>query len=75
MKHLKQFEEYDNKKPFENDLINAVSNNNFEDVKKLVDNGDDINYQKQGDDMTSLIFAAYRQNYKIMDYLINAGAD
>ena len=56
------------------EFISAVRANNFELVKKLIDEGVDVNYQdKYGN--TALIYASRQGNKEICNLLINYGAD
>lgn len=83
MKHVKKYEDpfdflpndYDPKNPFETELMNGATLGDLNRVKKALKNGEDIDYQKKGDNITALIMAAYKCNYDIVDYLIKKGAN
>jgi len=55
-------------------LIEAVMNNDIEEIKKLQSEGVDINTPAIGDG-TALIIAVKRNNQSMVDVLINLGAD
>lgn len=83
MKHVKKYEypfdflpnDYDPKNPFETELMNGATLGDLNRVKKALKNGENIDYQKKGDNITALIMATYKCHYDIVDYLIKKGAN
>ncbi|MDD5456833.1 MAG: ankyrin repeat domain-containing protein, partial [Candidatus Margulisbacteria bacterium] len=63
------------KKSFTDEFIKAVINNNLDLVKKLINEGEDINIQTKTNKRTLLQLAVYRGHLEIAKLLIQAGAD
>jgi len=57
------------------DLLDATRKNNLEEVKKNIQNGGDINYADEDDDITALIIAATNGYLDILNYLLENKAD
>ena len=56
-------------------LLQAVGNNDLNLVKRLIDDGIDINTQDHSFGVTTLMYAAYKGYFDIVQHLIEQGAD
>ena len=76
MKYIKTFE-YKKKKYYtiENELIDAVYNNQYSKVKRLLDSGFDINSTVVGEKNNALLYASYKGYWSILYLLLKYNPD
>jgi len=74
MKHLKKFEAYGSFMTG-NDLVDAVYYNEYNDAKKLLDNGFDVNCIDNTTKNTALLYAAYYGKWDFVYLLLKYNPD